>query len=141
MIRSQWSRDVFLDNLPWWSISVLVSLVFGTWVSKIIDESGQRAELIDTLQRTRAELAEANHAAGVVAERERLALEIHDTLAQGFTGIITLAGAAQALVARGDLEQAVEPARHDRGHRPRQPRRGPRARGGVLPARASTTAR
>ena len=107
MIRSQWSREVFLDNLPWWSISVMVSLVFGAWVSKIIDESGQRAELIDTLQRTRAELAEANHAAGVVAERERLALEIHDTLAQGFTGIITLAGAAQSLVARGELDQAV----------------------------------
>lgn len=107
MIRSAWSSDVFLENLPWWSISVLVSLVFGTWVSKIIDESGQRADLIDTLRRTQAELAEANHAAGVVAERERLALEIHDTLAQGFTGIITLAGATQALVAKGDLDQAV----------------------------------
>ena len=53
-IRSGWAGGVFLDNLPWWSVSVLVSLVFGMWVSKIIDESGQRAELIDTLERTQA---------------------------------------------------------------------------------------
>ncbi len=106
-VRSGWAGGVFLDNLPWWSVSVLVSLVFGMWVSKIIDESGQRAELIDTLERTRNELAEANHAAGVVAERERLAREIHDTLAQGFTGIITLAESAQAQVTRGDLDRAV----------------------------------
>ena len=33
MIRSNWSGEVFLDNLPWWSISALVSLVFGMWVS------------------------------------------------------------------------------------------------------------
>jgi len=107
MGRSGWSSAVFLENLPWWAVSLLVSLVFGMWVSKIIDESEQRAELIDTLERTRAELAGANHAAGVLAERERLAREIHDTLAQGFTGIITLAGAAQALVARGELEQTA----------------------------------
>ncbi len=107
MARSGWSSNVFIANLPWWSVSVLVSLVFGTWVSKIIDESEQRAELIRTLKRTQAELAAAHHAAGVVAERERIAREIHDTLAQGFTGIITLTGAAQALVARGDRGQAL----------------------------------
>lgn len=107
MVRSGWSIDAFLTNLPWWLVSLLVSLVFGTWVSRIIDESEQRAVLIARLERIQAELAAAHHAAGVVAERERIAREIHDTLAQGFTGIITLAGAAQALVARGDHDQAL----------------------------------
>lgn len=46
--------------------------------------------LIDELTRTRAELAETQHEAGVLAERERLAREIHDTLAQGLSSIVLL---------------------------------------------------
>ncbi len=107
MIRSGFSTDVLLTNVPWLVVSLAVSFLLGTWISKVIDESLARKELIQTLETTRVQLGAANHAAGVVAERERLAREIHDTLAQGFTGIITLAGAAQALVARGDLDQAA----------------------------------
>ena len=63
---------------------------------RIIDQSRERAQLIEQLQAARAELAAANHAQGVVAERERMAREIHDTLAQGFTSILMLAQAAAA---------------------------------------------
>src|SRR5215469_12152977 len=45
-----------------------------------------------------AEIAEANREAGVLAERERLASEIHDTIAQGFTSIVMLAAAADAVI-------------------------------------------
>ena len=38
-------------------------VVFGSWVVKIIDQSSQRAVLIAQLERTRAELAEANREA------------------------------------------------------------------------------
>lgn len=58
-------------------------------------ESEQRRELIEQLHAARGELAEAGHAAGVAAERERLAREIHDTLAQGLTSIQLLLRAAQ----------------------------------------------
>ncbi|MEO6957208.1 MAG: sensor histidine kinase [Antricoccus sp.] len=44
----------------------------------------------------RAELARAQHAAGVLAERERLSRDIHDTLAQGLSSIVLLARAGQA---------------------------------------------
>ncbi|KAA3663295.1 MAG: sensor histidine kinase, partial [Chloroflexi bacterium] len=40
------------------------------------------------LQATQAELAASERRAGVLAERQRLAQEIHDTLAQGFISII-----------------------------------------------------
>lgn len=42
------------------------------------------------------ELAHAQHCAGVLAERERLARDIHDTLAQGFSSILLLARAGLA---------------------------------------------
>lgn len=42
------------------------------------------------------ELAHAQHRAGVLAERERLARDIHDTLAQGFSSILLLSRAGLA---------------------------------------------
>jgi signal transduction histidine kinase len=71
------------------------SYVYSRWMIKVIDQSLERAMLIRQLESTRAELAAAHHEAGVLAERHRLAGEIHDTLAQGFTSIVTLLQAAQ----------------------------------------------
>jgi signal transduction histidine kinase len=71
------------------------SYVYSRWMIKVIDQSLERAMLIKQLESTRAELAAAHHEAGVLAERSRLAGEIHDTLAQGFTSIVTLLQAAQ----------------------------------------------
>lgn len=82
------------------AFTVVFAIVFGLWIHGIIKESEQRAELVAELQATRAELAQAHHEAGMLAERERLAHEIHDTLAQGFTSILMLAQAADAAVDR-----------------------------------------
>jgi signal transduction histidine kinase len=71
------------------------SYVYSRWTIKVVDQSMERAVLIDQLESTRAELAVVHHEAGVLAERHRLAGEIHDTLAQGFTSIVTLLQAAQ----------------------------------------------
>ncbi len=78
------------------AVSLLFSVLMGVWVSRIIDQSVDRALLIEQLEATRTELGEAHHNQGVTAERERMAREIHDTLAQGFTSIIMLAQAARA---------------------------------------------
>jgi signal transduction histidine kinase len=79
-----------------------LSILLGLWITGIVRESDRRAELIDELTRTRAELAAAEHERGVLAERERMAGEIHDTLAQGFTSVLALAQA---------LEVEPDPAR------------------------------
>ena len=47
----------------------------------------EREELIDQLIETRSQLAATERAAGIVAERQRIAHEIHDTLAQGLSSI------------------------------------------------------
>jgi signal transduction histidine kinase len=72
--------------------------------------------LITELSQTREQLAAAHHEAGVLAERHRLAGEIHDTLAQGFTSIVTLIQAATAglepgATARDHLDLALKTAR------------------------------
>ncbi|WP_369131887.1 sensor histidine kinase [Modestobacter sp. I12A-02662] len=70
------------------------SLAMGIWVTRVLEQSRQRAELIRELEETRAELAAAHHEQGIVAERERWAREVHDTLAQGYTSIVVLAQTA-----------------------------------------------
>jgi signal transduction histidine kinase len=87
-----------------------LSLLLGLWVSGIATESDARARLIDDLQRTRADLAQAERSRGMLAERERLARDIHDTLAQGFASILTLAQAAEATL---DSDPAASRARLD----------------------------
>lgn len=73
-----------------------LSLLLGLWISGIVRESDRRAELIAELRQAQADLADAERDRGVMAERERLAHEIHDTLAQGFTSILTLSRAIDA---------------------------------------------
>ncbi|MFE5477277.1 sensor histidine kinase [Nocardia sp. NPDC056541] len=48
-------------------------------------QAERQAALIDDLVRTRQELAATERTAGTLAERQRLAMEIHDTLAQGLS--------------------------------------------------------
>ncbi|MFJ7961967.1 sensor histidine kinase [Streptomyces sp. NPDC096324] len=81
---------------PLLGAGVAVATVLG--YEALYRESERRRELIEELITTRAELAEAERAAGTLAERERLAREIHDTLAQGLSSIQLLMRAAQRLL-------------------------------------------
>jgi len=85
----------------------------GVWIHQVIEQSKERATLITELESSRAEVARLSHEAGVAAERARLAGEIHDTLAQGFTSIITLLQAADPALADERLALAVRTAREN----------------------------
>ncbi len=89
-------------------ISLGVSLSLGLFISRISREAGMRARTIDELRATQARLAAAERDRGVHEERERISREIHDTLAQGFTSVVTLSRAADAALARGDANTARE---------------------------------
>lgn len=60
-------------------------------------QTERQAVLIDDLVRTRAELAVIERREGMLAERERMAMEIHDTLAQGLSSQGMLLQAADRL--------------------------------------------
>jgi signal transduction histidine kinase len=95
---AEWSTEAFVDAGVGGLVSLGISILLGLWITGVIRESDQRATLIAELERTRAELAAAEHDRGVLSERQRLAHEIHDTLAQGFASITALAQAAEAAV-------------------------------------------
>ncbi|ONI78984.1 hypothetical protein ALI144C_28145 [Actinosynnema sp. ALI-1.44] len=86
------------------TISVIFSVMIGIWIDKVVQQSTERAELIAKLEASQAEVGRLSHEAGVAGERERLAGEIHDTLAQGFTSIITLVQAAESELGRDEAQ-------------------------------------
>ncbi len=77
----------------------------GLFIHAIIKQSIERHALLEALEKTRGELARSERRAGVLDERQRLAREIHDTVAQSYTGIVTHLEAAEAAL-DGDLSQA-----------------------------------
>lgn len=87
--------------------SLAFSVVLGLWITQIAETSEQRGALLDQLRDAQDALAASHHAAGVLAERERLAQEIHDTLAQGFTSIIMLSQTASALLEHDRVDDAA----------------------------------
>ncbi|MBV7334784.1 hypothetical protein KFU94_42405 [Chloroflexi bacterium TSY] len=108
-------------NIPvLWTLLIFAiggfTMVF--FINGIIGQSSKRRELIEELERTRAELAAAERREGIFQERERLAREIHDTLAQGFISIITHLEASEqnlpdiAIQSHHHLIQAKETARN-----------------------------
>ncbi|WP_050993056.1 histidine kinase [Salinibacterium sp. PAMC 21357] len=77
------------------ALSLIFSLALGLWITQISKLSDQRQDLVLELQSTRDELAAISRDAGVSSERERLAREIHDTIAQDLTGLVLVAQRAQ----------------------------------------------
>lgn len=97
-----------------WGLQLLYALgivtfshILGSTVDRIVREAIVRGHLIEELAASRAEVVALSREAGVTEERERLAGEIHDTLAQGFTSILTLLQAA-APILRDDPDRAEE---------------------------------
>jgi signal transduction histidine kinase len=88
-------------------LSLLFSLGLGLWISNISEQSKERKRLIDDLQAAQKELAALSRDAGVSDERERLAREIHDTIAQDLTGLVLTAQRGRRELAKGNTA-AVE---------------------------------
>ncbi|RVU20459.1 sensor histidine kinase [Streptomyces antnestii] len=115
------------------AVNTTLAAIMGHLNAKENERARVQAETIAELERTNTALQEAMdenaalHAqllvqareAGVADERRRLAAEIHDTIAQGLTGIIAqlqvVAGTADPQQARVHLDRAADLARHSLG--------------------------
>ena len=73
------------------TLSLSFSIAMGVWMRRTVSLGQERARLLDKLVGAQDELRWANREAGAAAERERLARDIHDTIAQELTGIVLLA--------------------------------------------------
>ncbi len=75
-----------------------LSAVIAMFVNATVKQSEQRREALEALAATRAELAATARHAGVLEERQRLAREIHDTVAQALTSVVTQLEAADQAI-------------------------------------------
>ncbi|MCI3277334.1 sensor histidine kinase [Streptomyces cylindrosporus] len=97
--------EALIANVLFSAVTLVFAVVIGSWIIRIIEQSMERAELIAELDASRHEIARLSAAHGASTERERMAREIHDTLAQGFTSLLMLIQAVEAELDH-DLPQA-----------------------------------
>ena len=101
----------------WWvsaMVETLVSLFGGTWLTwvqaarvDVVRVLADKEKVLTALAHTQGELAAAERAAGIAAEHERWSREVHDTLAQGFISVITLAQAARGELDSGEIGMVI----------------------------------
>ncbi|WP_097871277.1 sensor histidine kinase [Streptomyces sp. rh34] len=97
VVRQGWDGEFFTGNVIFTLIGYVAGVLIGLGMRHVTEDADERARRLSAeLEEARLRLIEAHHRQGVADERERLAREIHDTLAQGFASIIVLAEAARS---------------------------------------------
>lgn len=105
-----WQRWAVTGSLRWpelviAAVIVLAGLATVGYVSSQARVSAERKRLLDELRAAQAARADAERRAGVAAERQRLARDIHDTLTQSLASTVMLLEAAE------EMSRATDPAR------------------------------
>jgi signal transduction histidine kinase len=116
-----WQLSRERGGVPWPAVAAVCVFAAGTllsvaYVGTVVRQSRERQRLIEQLQATRAELGAAERQAGTLAERQRLARDLHDTLTQGFASVVLLLEAAEESLVLGrpvdrHIAQALRAAR------------------------------
>ncbi|MCL1899553.1 MAG: sensor histidine kinase, partial [Promicromonosporaceae bacterium] len=96
----------WLTHGLWTGIVLMVSILAGLALSQAMLMSARNAQLLAEVSAVQARLVEQERGVGAQRERERMAREVHDTLAQGFTSTGVLAVAALGAIEDGDLPAA-----------------------------------
>ncbi|GAA1213937.1 sensor histidine kinase [Rhodoglobus aureus] len=102
------SPEAIAETIAIVGLSLIFSLALGLWITQISHLSEQRQTLLTELHATRDELAAVSRDAGVASERERLAREIHDTIAQDLTGLVLVAQRARRELDTNNAAAAAE---------------------------------
>ncbi|MEU4361413.1 sensor histidine kinase [Promicromonospora sp. NPDC023987] len=112
-ISSQYGFDLAVmgEVVPQMMVTLVFAIGLGLWFHVAMRRAEEHVRLLGKLHVAQTQLAQTSHEAGVLAERERLAREIHDTLAQGFTSVVMQAQAATAALDLGD-DRAVRERLH-----------------------------
>ncbi len=94
------------------ALSVGFSIVIGWWFTEIANYGAERARLVAELTRTQQQVEALSREKGAADEREHLAREIHDTLAQTLAGLVILSEQAARRSRGGDVVAAAEAVEH-----------------------------
>jgi signal transduction histidine kinase len=88
------------------ALSLTFSLGLGLWITNIAELGEERGRLLEELRAAQEQLSVLNRDAGAFGERERLAREIHDTIAQDLTGLVLTAQRGLRELRGGDTRAA-----------------------------------
>lgn len=101
------SWDATASALITVTFSFVGSVALGLWIWRIAEYGDERARLLEELTAAQDELAALHRDAGVTGERERLARELHDTIAQSLAGMVLLAQRSRRELTSGRLTDAT----------------------------------
>lgn len=89
------------------TIGACVAIVVSVIYRLLVKEADRMRLAYDQLHRAQTQIALSQHEAGRLAERDELAADVHDTLAQGFTSIVVLSRTLKQHVHSPDAEATV----------------------------------
>ena len=96
-------------------VGAVFSLVAHTVWRRLLEETERTRQLLARLHAAQADLADSERRKGVAEERQRLAQDLHDTLAQGLNSIVLLSRSARTAhpAAADDFSRIEDTAREN----------------------------
>lgn len=89
------------------TFSVVFATALGLWIASIAEYGEERARLLADLTAAQAQVEALSRGRGAAEERERMARDIHDTLAQTLAGLVILAERGGRQSRNGETDAAA----------------------------------
>ena len=107
VIGGGFTANAFISGTLTGLFSLAISIALGLWIESIAAHAEERGRLVAQLEVAQTELEALASERGASAERERLARDIHDTLAQTLAGLVILAERAGRQSRDGQVDAAA----------------------------------
>ena len=104
-VASQYSAGLTFGGVMGPLVSAIVTVVIDYAFRTLWRVNNEKQELIDQLIETRSQLAVTERNAGIAEERQRIAHEIHDTVAQGLSSIQMLLHVSEQEILAADMAE------------------------------------
>jgi signal transduction histidine kinase len=89
-------------------LGLAFAIAFGLWISSVVEYGEERARLLAELTAAQAEIEALSRDRGAAVERERIARDVHDTLAQTLAGLAILSERAGSQLSDGREDAAAD---------------------------------
>jgi signal transduction histidine kinase len=107
-VGGRFTPDAAISGAATATFSVVFATALGLWIASIAEYGDDRARLLAELTAAQAQVEALSRDRGAAEERERLARDIHDTLAQTLAGLVIFAERAGRQSRDGETDAAAE---------------------------------
>ena len=107
-VGGRFTPDAAISGAATATFSVVFATALGLWIASIAEYGDERARLLADLTAAQAQVEALSRDRGAAEERERLARDIHDTLAQTLAGLVIFAERAGRQSRDGETDAAAE---------------------------------